>query len=299
MSKQESLARHRLIIQKLRNNPSTFEEILEKLRTESDLHDLNFEISKRTFQRDLKEIEELYNIEIKNDRSRKVYYITNDSQDEFSERLFEVIDVFQLLNYNQSISKFVQFSTRKPMGTEHLSGLLYAIQNRFQVVLRYKKFDHDETENRLVEPYLLKEFKNRWYLRAYDIEKKEFRTYGIDRIQAMSISDKKFQFPNKTNPKDHYKNSFGIVGPGDAQPQEILLKFTNNQGQYIRTLPLHPSQQILEENGDEMLVRLKIVPTYDFLFELMSMGANLKVLEPKSLADEMKQKFREALENYS
>lgn len=299
MSKQESLARHRLIIQKLRNNPSTFEEILEKLRTESDLHDLNFEISKRTFQRDLKEIEELYNIEIKNDRSRKVYYIINDSQDEFSERLFEVIDVFQLLNYNQSISKFVQFSTRKPMGTEHLSGLLYAIQNRFQVVLRYKKFDHDETENRLVEPYLLKEFKNRWYLRAYDIEKKEFRTYGIDRIQAMSISDKKFQFPNKTNPKDHYKNSFGIVGPGDAQPQEILLKFTNNQGQYIRTLPLHPSQQILEENGDEMLVRLKIVPTYDFLFELMSMGANLKVLEPKSLADEMKQKFREALENYS
>ncbi len=299
MSKQESLARHRLIIQKLRNNPSTFEEILEKLRTESDLHDLNFEISKRTFQRDLKEIEELYNIEIKNDRSRKVYYITNDSQDEFSERLFEVIDVFQLLNYNQSISKFVQFSTRKPMGTEHLSGLLYAIQNRFQVVLRYKKFDHDETENRLVEPYLLKEFKNRWYLRAYDIEKKEFRTYGIDRILALSISDKKFQFPNKSNPKDYFKDSFGIVGPDSAQPQEILLKFTNNQGQYIRTLPLHSSQQILEENGDEMLVRLKIVPTYDFIFELMSMGANLKVLEPKSLADEMKQKFREAFENYS
>lgn len=299
MSKQESLARHRLIIKKLRNNPSTFEEILEKLRMESDLHDLNFEISKRTFQRDLKEIEELYNIEIKNDRSKKVYYISNDSLDEFSERLFEVIDVFQLLNYNQSISKFVQFSTRKPMGTEHLNGLLYAIQNRFQIVLRYKKFDHDETENRLVEPYLIKEFKNRWYLRAYDIEKKEFRTYGIDRIQAMSISDKKFQFPNKTNPKEHYKDSFGIVGPGDAQPQEILLKFTNNQGQYIRTLPLHPSQQILEENGDEMMVRLKIVPTYDFLFELMSMGANLKVLEPQSLADEMKQKFREALGNYS
>lgn len=299
MSKQESLARHRLIIQKLKSNPSTFEEILEKLKTESDLHDLNFEISKRTFQRDLKEIEQLYNIEIKNDRSRKVYYISNDSQDEFSERLFEVIDVFQLLNYNQSISKFVQFSTRKPMGTEHLSGLLYAIQNRFQIVLRYKKFDHDETENRLVEPYLLKEFKNRWYLRAYDIEKKKFRTYGIDRIQAMSISDKKFQFPSKSNPKDYFKDSFGIVGPDGAQPQEILLKFTNNQGQYIRTLPLHPTQQILEENGDEMLVRLKIVPTYDFLFELMSMGANLKVLEPKSLADEMKQKFREAFENYS
>lgn len=298
MSKQESLARHRLIIQKLRNKPSTFEEILEKLRMESDLHNLNFEISKRTFQRDIKEIEELYNIEIKNDRSKKVYYIYNDSLDEFSERLFEVIDVFQLLNYNQSISKFVQFSTRKPMGTEHLSGLFYAIQNRFQIQIRYKKFDHDEPENRLVEPYLLKEFKNRWYLRAYDIEKKEFRTYGIDRILAMSIFDKKFQFPIKTNPKDHYKDSFGIVGPDGAQPQEILLKFTNNQGQYIRTLPLHSSQQILEENGDEMLVRLKIVPTYDFLFELMSMGANLKVLEPQSLANDMKKKFSEALDNY-
>lgn len=298
MSRQETLSRHRLIIQKLRNHPASFKEILDKLSKESDLHDKKLEISLRTFQRDLKEIEELYHIEIRYNRSNGVYFINEDSDDEYNERLFEVIDVFHLLNFNQSISDYIQFSTRKPTGTEHLSGLLYAIQNRLQVRIRYKKFDHENEEDRLIEPYLLKEFRNRWYLRAYDLEKKKFRTYGIDRIKSMSISDKKFQFPQKVNPKDYFKDSFGIVGPGHEEAQDVILKFTNNQGEYIKTLPLHSSQQIIEENGDEILIKLHIVPTYDFVFELMSMGGNLKVIEPKSLANELKQNFKNALKNY-
>lgn len=298
MSTQESITRHRLIIQKLRNNPSSFEEILEKLQFESELHEMNFDISKRTFQRDIKEIFNLYEIEIKCDRSRNVYYIYRDSQDEYSQRLFEVLDIYQMLNLNQSLSDFIEFSTRKPTGTEHLSGLLYAIQNRFQLKISYKKFDSQDAEIRLIEPYLLKEFKNRWYLNAYDTEKKDFRTYGIDRMQYIQILTTKFQFPQKINPKNLYRKSFGIVKAGDAEPQEILLRFTKHQGEYIRTLPLHPSQEILEESEGEMLVRLSIVPTYDFIFELMSMGANLKVLKPKSLADELKTKFQEAAKNY-
>ncbi len=299
MSKQETLARHRIIIQKLRNNPCNFEDILGRLKDESDLNERNFEVSQRTFQRDLKEILELYHVEIRYDRSKKVYYIHEDSQDEYSERLFEVMDVFQLLNVNQSISDFIQFSSRTPVGSEHLNGLLYAIQSRFQISIHYKKFYHDTVETKIIEPYLLKECRNRWYLRAYDVEKKEFRTYGLDRIQALRISDKKFQYPQKTKPKEHFKDSFGIVSPGGNQAVDVLLKFTQKQGEYIRTLPLHSSQQIVEESEDEMLVKLKFVPTYDFIFELMSMGANLTVLQPNSLADELKLRFEEALKNYS
>ena len=155
MSKQESLSRHRIIIQKLRNHPASFDEILDKFQSESELHELNLEVSLRTFQRDLKEIETLYGVEIKFDRSRKVYFINEDQQDEYSERMFEALDVFQLLNLNQSFSEFIQFDTRKPEGTEHLRGLLYAIQNRFQIQFRYQKFWSEDVEIRTVEPYLL------------------------------------------------------------------------------------------------------------------------------------------------
>ena len=298
MSKQESLSRHRIIIQKLRNKPSSFEEILAKLESEADLHDLKLEVSKRTFQRDLKEIETLYSIEIKFDRSQKVYFIQEDHQDEYSERMFEALDIFQVLNLNQSFSDFIQFDMRKPEGTEYLSGLLYAIQNRIQIQFRYQKFWSDEVEVRTVEPYLLKEFRKRWYVFAFDLERKEFRTFGLDRMSALNISQKKFQFPQKINPKEFFRNCFGIVGPGENSPVHIRLKFLNGQGNYVRTMPLHHSQQILQDEKGEMIVQMNMVPTYDFVQEILSHGEFVKVLEPKSLENEVKKRLDKSLKSY-
>src|SRR5690606_31634795 len=250
MSKQETLARHRIIIQKLRSKPSSFQEILEKLESESELHEMNFQISKRTFQRDLKEIDALYGITIEFDRPRKVYKITEDHQDEYSERMFEALDIFQVLNLNQSLSEFIQFDTRKPEGTEYLSGLLYAIQNRYQIQFRYQKFWSDEVELRTFEPYLLKEFRKRWYVFGYDLDKKEFRIFGLDRLHALDITQKKFQHPRQVNPKEYFRDCFGIIGPNGQEAEEIRLKFTHAQGNYIRTMPLHHSQEIIrDENG--------------------------------------------------
>lgn len=301
MSKQETLARHRIIIQKLRSKPSSFEEIQEKLESESELQELNFHISKRTFQRDLKEIETLYGIVIEFDRSRKVYKITEDHQDEYSERMFEALDIFQVLNLNQSISEFIQFETRKPDGTQFLSGLIYAIQNRIQIRFRYKKFYEEDVELRTVEPYLLKEFRKRWYVFAYDLNRKEFRTFGLDRLYGLEFTSIKFQFPQDIQPKEHFKDCFGIVRPGEEKPEEIILKFTHNQGNYIRTMPLHRSQEILEDKNakpGEMTVKLKLVPTYDFITEILYHGEFIQVLQPKSLADEVHNKLKSAVKLY-
>ncbi|MDD3772169.1 MAG: WYL domain-containing protein [Weeksellaceae bacterium] len=300
MSQKETILRHRIIIQKLRNKPSSFEEILEKLESESDLHqyELQFEISKRTFQRDIKEIASLYNIVIKFDRGQKVYFIAEDHQDEYSERMFEALDVYQILNLNHSLAEFIQFDTRKPEGTEHLSGLLYAIQNRFQIQFRYAKFWSTEVENRTVEPYLLKEVRKRWYVFAYDLDRKEFRTFGLDRLFALNITQKKFQFPQQLNPKNYFKDCFGIIGPDERKTENILLKFTENQGSYIRTLPLHSSQKILEDRNGEMTVQLKLIPTYDFVMELLSHGEFVKVLEPADLVKEIKTRLQKNLKIY-
>lgn len=299
MSRQDSLLRHKIIIQKLRANPAGFEEILYKLESESDLHDLGLVVSLRTFQRDLKEIASLYGIEIKHNRSKKVYYIENDSEDEYSERMFEALDVFQALNLNQSFADFIHFDTRKPKGTEHLNGILHAIQNRFQLEIRYHKFWSDEAEKRVVEPYLLKEFRKRWYVLAFDLEKKEFRTFGLDRIVAMDIKSIKFQHPQKINSKERFKDSFGVIAAdSEIKAEEIVLHFTQNQGNYIKTMPLHSSQQISKETNDEMWVKLKLAPTYDFMMEILYYGEFVKVLEPKHFADQVKARLEKAVELY-
>lgn len=300
MSQKETIIRHRIIIQKLRSNPSSFEEIQAKLEQEADLLDYDkLNISKRTFQRDLQEIASLYNIEIQFDRSQKRYFISSDEQDDYSERMFEALDVFQALNLNRPLSEFIQFDTRKAKGSEHLSGILYAIQNKFRVELRYQKFWSDTAEKRTIEPYLLKEYRKRWYVWAFDSVKKEFRTFGLDRIITMQIKDSKFQFPQNIDPRKYFRDSFGVIVPdNNPKAEEILLKFTENQGEYIRTMPLHDSQEILEDNGDEMLVKVKLVPTYDFLMEILYHGELVKVIAPNHFAEKIKNRLKRAVSLY-
>jgi len=71
MSKRESIARYNLVIKKLRKHPASFAEISDYLSLESELQDYNFNVSKRTFQRDLEDIRSLYNIDIQFDFSRR------------------------------------------------------------------------------------------------------------------------------------------------------------------------------------------------------------------------------------
>jgi hypothetical protein len=64
MSKKQYIQRHLLIINKLKSKSSSFEEIKSYLKKQEEIFDEDFDISKRTFQRDLKEINSIFEIEI-------------------------------------------------------------------------------------------------------------------------------------------------------------------------------------------------------------------------------------------
>ncbi|MCK4661528.1 MAG: hypothetical protein KAT68_01575 [Bacteroidales bacterium] len=102
MSKRETISRYNLIIKKLRKYPASFAEISDYLALESELQEYNFNVSKRTFQRDLEDIRSVYNINIQYDYSRKVYYIDFDQQPEVNERILEAFDTFNALNPKNS-----------------------------------------------------------------------------------------------------------------------------------------------------------------------------------------------------
>ena len=106
------------------------------------------------------------------DFSNKVYFIDFDQQPEANERILEAFDTFNALNISDRLSDFIHFENRHPQGTEYLYGLLHAIKNKLQIIFQYKKFWGDESAERIVEPYSLKESKNRWYVLAKDLKDK-------------------------------------------------------------------------------------------------------------------------------
>ena len=298
MSKRESISRYNLIIKKLRKNPATFKEIAEYLAFESELQEYNFNIGKRTFQRDLDDIRSIYNIDIQYDFSRKVYYIDFDEQPEVNERILEAFDTFNALNITDRLSNHIHFEKRRPQGTENLYGLLHAIRNHSQIKFVYQKYWEDELTPRQVEPYALKEFRSRWYVLANDLKDQKIKSFALDRLTDLEITKRKFNLPNNFDVNEHFQYSFGIISPNEDKPNEVILSFTPFQGKYIKSLPLHETQQVLVDNELELRIRLTLFITHDFIMELLSYGANLKVIEPVSLIDELKTVFGDALNLY-
>lgn len=298
MSKRESIARYSLIIKKLRRHPCNFSEIADYLGIESELQEYDLNISKRTFQRDVEDIRSLYNIDIQYDFSRRVYFVDFERQPEVNERMLEAFDTFNALKISDRLSEYIHFERRRPQGTENLYGLLHAIKNKFQIVFTYQKFGDEDLSERKAEPYALKEFRNRWYVIVNDLKDKMVKSFALDRLSELEIGKERFQVMNEFNVNEHFKYCFGIISPNDDKPQEVILSFESLQGKYIKSLPFHESQEILKDTEEELLIKLTLFLTHDFIMELLSYGGNVKVIQPESLIADLKKAYQDALNLY-
>ena len=305
MSKRGYISRYLLILKKLKVKPySTYEELQTFIENQFDylqMQDDNLQIgfSKRTLQRDIKEIRNVFGIDIEYSKFQKGYFISqNENENMNFQRMMEAFDMFNSLNLAQDLTPFIHLEKRRPQGTENLYGLLHAIKNRLQIKFTYQKFWEEELSQRLVEPYALKEFKNRWYIMAKDSKDNNIKSFALDRLTNLEITNLNYQYPDNYSIEQSYRYCFGIISPNDEEPQDIILSFDPFQGKYIKTLPLHDTQQVLVDNDEEMKIKLKLCLTHDLVMELLSFGDNLKVIEPKSLADQIKQAHEKAYRQY-
>jgi len=305
MSKRGYISRYLLILKKLKVKPySTYEELQSYIDNQFDylqMQDdtLNIGFSKRTLQRDIKEISNVFGIDIEYSKSNKGYFISQSENENMNfQRMMEAFDMFNSLNLAQDLAPFIHMEKRKPQGTENLYGLLHAIKNRLQIKFTYQKFWEEESSQRLVEPYALKEFKNRWYIMAKDSKDTNIKSFALDRLTDLRITEQKYQYPDNYSIEKNYRYCFGIVSSNDEEPQDIILSFDPLQGKYIKTLPLHDTQQVLVDNEEELRIQLKLCLTHDLLMELLSFGDNMKVIEPTPLADQIKQVHEKAFRQY-
>jgi proteasome accessory factor B len=305
MSKRGYITRYLSLMKRIKARPySTYEELrdfmereIEFLQMQDDTLTIGF--SKRTLQRDLREIRNLFGIDIEYSKSEKGYYISNVEGENMNlQRQLEAFDLFNSLNMAKDLQLNVFLEKRRPQGTEHLFGLLHAIKNRLQIKFTYHKFWEEGPTQREVYPYALKEFKNRWYLLAKERYDTVVKTYGLDRIRDLEITTHTFQYPADYSAEEQFRYCFGIIAPNDLEPQEVILSFTHGQGKYIKSLPLHHTQKVLTDNQNELKISLRIFITFDFVLELLSYGDTVKVLQPQLLANEIKQKHENAYKQY-
>lgn len=291
MSRITSTTRQTQLITWLERKPATFWEIDSYLNKYAVAHDMEILFSERTLQRDIKEIAILFDREIKFDRKMKHYKITKDEVSESKNKmLYNAYHHLALLKLNDNLKEFIEFDNSPNQGTEHFQCILNAIQHNYKTNIVYQKFDAQDSKVHLCEPYLLKQNQNRWYLIAKDLDdKNEFiKTFALDRIHFVEVLKKKFDKMNRLKAKEKFKHCFGIFAPNAAQPPKIILSFLKSQKPYLVSMPLHGSQSIVSENEEEIIIALRIYITYDFIKHILSFGDEIRVIQPKKLAMQMK-----------
>ncbi|MDT0688731.1 WYL domain-containing protein [Salegentibacter sp. F188] len=297
MSVRQTIKRHYKIISLLKKRPMSYEELSDEILSDPDSLEENLLKSQRTLQRDIKDIASIYGIEIASDRAYNKYFIVDDFEMNHSQRLRENFEILNAIRLSRSLGSSLIFEKRKSLGTEHMAGLLHAIQNLNLVKFQYYKFREDSQSTRKVKPISLKEARNRWYLIAMDTKDEQIKNFSLDRIQELSITSEKFK-KIEYNIHEEFKDSFGIINGTDEEPVKVVLAFTAREGKYVASLPLHQSQQLNSEDEKEMCFSYFIRPTYDFRMEILSYGDQVKVMEPKELGDKIAAQLTNALESY-
>jgi predicted DNA-binding transcriptional regulator YafY len=126
---------------------------------------------------------------------------------------------------------------------------------------------------------------------------KQFRTFGLDRIEELTIHPSTFHRDPSVDLNAKFNDAIGVVYK-DGLKEEVILSFDAEQANYIKSLPLHHSQEILLEDENELRIRLFVVINYELIQQILMHNAYCKVIAPSKLAEDVKWRLKQALEKY-
>ena len=300
MSIHGKIKRYFLIIEKVsRVSYSPLSEIQEYLLT----HD--FEVSRRTFVRDLTEIRNEFGIEIIYDYSRKGYVLDKENSmnlDTISRLLQTAISTEALLDNihdSKNMMNYIDYGSDVELkGMELFEPPLKAVKEYKVVRFKHENYNTGTIKPYELCPYLLKEYQKRWYVVGTVNGTESIRTFGIDRIEDFKLLPDTFKRNESLNPKPYFLDIIGL-NYSEYEVEEVVVVFTPLQAKYLKAYPIHKSQAIIAENNDKVEMRFILKPNYEFQERLLMFGKNVTVLKPLWLKEKIKTSLKEALENYS
>lgn len=202
------------------------------------------------------------------------------------------------MDHSKYKQTFIHFArSHEIKGIQYFDPIVDAIEKREVLRLYYLPFYEDKPYFNEVHPYLLKEHESRWYLVGLNAFKEKIRTYALDRIRDLQPAKGSVYIPPDFNTEEYFKYSIGIIAPEGTAPM-IKLAVQKTQAQYLITRPWHESQNIIDENDEELIFSFRVHPSYEFRSRVLSLGKDGYILEPLSLRKEMKQELELMLLNY-
>lgn len=292
----KKLKRLYLIVKRLNTKKQTREDIMEML----ERNELGIGIA--TFERDKSTLKYDFGIDLIYDSYEKTYSIAMPDDHElaffiqFLEYQQLAATIGESLSDRKTASAYIDFENENQLsGIEQLDRLFYATKNHQVIKFKHRKFETPHALSYTLKPYLLKEYQSRWYVIGTN-KHDNFRSFGIDRIEELEVTSETFN-PKPNTIKQVYRSCVGVSEV--MKPRELVkLKFDISQKEYLEHLPLHYSQDNLEETETHVIYEYYVVNNFEFRQQILKYGGLVQVLSPQTLADQIKADLKTALELY-
>ena len=186
-------------------------------------------------------------------------------------------------------------------GLSFISPLHQAIREKTPLLISYQSFKAIQQQDLVFSPYLLKEYRNRWFLIGQHKKSEGLMTLALDRINAIEEMGKNsYREYTGVDFERYFSDAIGVTKTQKDRGHRVILQVNAKNAPYVATKPLHPSQQILDKKEDgSILIRIDVVLNFELEREILGFGESIKVLSPKKLQARIKQRLAAATQLYA
>lgn len=184
-------------------------------------------------------------------------------------------------------------------GLEYLDTLYNAIIKKHAIKLTYKSFKARQASSFDFHPYLLKEFRNRWFILGKKAGGQGILNLALDRIVALDRSVTAYQEAKNFEPSTYFHNAIGVSISPDVALMDVHLFIDHAHAPYIITKPIHHSQQVINRDNFGVTIALQVQHNFELEKEILSFGESIKVLQPNDLKRRIKDRLNQSISNYT
>jgi predicted DNA-binding transcriptional regulator YafY len=183
-------------------------------------------------------------------------------------------------------------------GLEFLDQLYQFTLKKQAIEITYQSFKARQESTFTYHPYLLKEFRNRWFIIGKRRKNEGIMNLALDRIIAIKNSDSTFVLDTNFDAETYYKNAIGVSISPTLEPENVLLYVNHKQAPYVLTKPFHKSQKEVARDHYGVTISLDVQHNFELEKEILGLGEGIKVITPERLKRNIKERLYDAVDAY-
>ena len=183
-------------------------------------------------------------------------------------------------------------------GIDYLDELYQAIISKTPIILTYQSFKARQASSFDFHPYLLKEFRNRWFLIGKKSKGDTLMNLALDRILSIEKSSAVYQMKEDFDPQEYFRHVIGVSVSPNHEPEEIVLFVTHKHAPYVTTKPFHWSQEVIDRDYYGVTISMRVQHNFELEKEILGLGDGVRVIAPTRLRQNIEARLRGGLDLY-